>query len=104
MIERPDLYRVMFPDVGALDVIGLALRGPHSPVMWPERGDPNTEAGYRSLHEMSSYFKIKDGAAYPEGMLIQGVQDPRVPVWQSSNMAARLPDRKSTRMNSSHQS
>src|SRR3546814_4210073 len=30
MIERPDLYRVMFQDVGALDVIGLALRGPRS--------------------------------------------------------------------------
>src|SRR5690606_30903058 len=38
MVERPDLYRAMLPDVGALDVVGLALRIPGSSMMWPEVG------------------------------------------------------------------
>ncbi len=39
---------------------------------------------------MSSYYKVEDGTAYPAVMLIHGVEDPRVAVWQSNKMAARL--------------
>lgn len=90
MVERPDLYRVVFPDVGVLDSLGAALRDPNGPGNWPEFGDPNTEAGYRALHAMGSYQKIADGTAYPAVMLLHGVEDPRVAVWQSSKAAARL--------------
>lgn len=90
MVERPDLYRVVFPDVGVLDSLGAALRDPNGPGNWPEFGDPNTETGYRSLHAMGSYGKITDGTPYPAVMLIHGVEDPRVAVWQSSKAAARL--------------
>lgn len=90
MVERPDLYRVMFPEVGLMDSIGAALRDPNGPGNWPEFGDPNTEAGYKSLHGMSSYQRVKDGTRYPAIMLTHGVEDPRVAVWQSSKMAARM--------------
>ncbi len=90
MIERPDLYRVMFPSVGVMDSVGAALRDPNGPGNWPEFGDPNTEAGFKSLHAMSSFYKVQDGTAYPAVMLIHGVEDPRVAVWQSNKMAARL--------------
>jgi prolyl oligopeptidase PreP (S9A serine peptidase family) len=90
MIERPDLYRVAFLDVGVLDAIGFASRAPGGTWNQPEFGDPGTEEGYRALHAMSSYFKVRDGADYPAVMLIHGVEDPRVPVWQSNKMAARL--------------
>ncbi|HRN61044.1 MAG TPA: prolyl oligopeptidase family serine peptidase [Luteimonas sp.] len=90
MVERPDLYRVMFPSVGVMDSIGAAIRDPNGPANWPEFGDPNTEDGYRSLHGMSSYQKLRDGTPYPATMLIHGAEDPRVAVWHSNKFAARL--------------
>ncbi|MFO7704331.1 MAG: prolyl oligopeptidase family serine peptidase [Halopseudomonas sp.] len=90
MIERPDLFRVMLPMVGVLDSVGAALRDPNGPVNWPEFGDPNTEAGFKALVGMSAYQKVKDGTPFPAVMLYHGYNDPRVAVWHSAKMAARL--------------
>jgi prolyl oligopeptidase len=90
LIERPDLFRVMFPMVGVLDSVGAALRDPNGPVNWPEFGDPNTEAGFKALVGMSAYQKVKDGTPFPAVMLYHGYNDPRVAVWHSAKMAARL--------------
>lgn len=90
MVERPDLFRVMFPMVGVLDSVGAALRDPNGPVNWPEFGDPNTEAGFKALVGMSAYQKVQDGTAFPAVMLWHGYNDPRVAVWHSAKMAARL--------------
>src|SRR3546814_20767630 len=90
MVERPDLYRVIIPDVGWTDALGSAQRDPNGPSNWPEFGNPNEEAGYRALHAMSSYQKIKDGTASPAVMALHGVQDPRVGVWNSSTFTSRV--------------
>src|SRR3546814_19715769 len=90
MVERPDLYRLIIPDVGWTDALGSAQRDPNGPINWPEFGNPNEEAGYRALHAMSSYQKIKDGTAYPAVMALHGVQDPRVVVWNSSKFTSRV--------------
>jgi prolyl oligopeptidase len=90
MVERPDLYRVIFPDVGWTDALGSAQRDPNGPANWPEFGNPDEEAGYRALHAMSSYQKIKDGTAYPAVMALHGVQDPRVVVWNSTKFTSRV--------------
>lgn len=90
MIERPDLFGVMLPLVGVLDSVGAALRDPNGPVNWPEFGDPNTEEGFKALVGMSSYHKVKDGTPFPAVMLQHGYNDPRVAVWHSAKMAARL--------------
>jgi len=39
---------------------------------------------------MSSYHHVKPGTPYPAVLLVHGVNDPRVDVWHSSKMAARL--------------
>ena len=39
---------------------------------------------------MSTYHQIKNGVAYPAVLLIHGMNDPRVDVWQSGKAAARL--------------
>jgi prolyl oligopeptidase len=39
---------------------------------------------------MSSLHAVKDGVNYPAVLLMHGVNDPRVEVWQSAKMAARL--------------
>ncbi len=89
-LARPDLYRVAIPMVGVLDSVGTALRDPNGPANWPEFGDPNTDEGFRSLVAMSSYAKVRDGTAYPAVLLPHGYNDPRVAVWNSAKMAARL--------------
>jgi len=89
-LSRPDLYRAVIPLVGVLDSVGTALRDPNGPGNWPEFGDPNTEEGFRSLLAMSSYEKVRDGTAYPAVLLTHGFNDPRVAVWNSAKMAARL--------------
>ena len=39
---------------------------------------------------MSTYHNIKDGTAYPAVLLVHGLNDPRVDVWESGKAAARL--------------
>jgi prolyl oligopeptidase len=90
LLERPDLFGVMVPQVGVLDSVGAALRDPNGPVNWPEFGDPNTEAGFKALVGMSAYHKVRDGTKFPAVMLTHGYNDPRVAVWHSAKMAARL--------------
>lgn len=89
-LARPELYRAVIPMVGVLDSVGTALRDPNGPGNWAEFGDPNTEAGFRSLLGMSAYAKVRDGIAYPAVLLTHGFNDPRVAVWNSAKMAARL--------------
>jgi prolyl oligopeptidase len=55
-----------------------------------EFGTVADPAEFRALLEMSTYHAIRDGTAYPAVMLVHGVNDPRVSVWESSKTAARL--------------
>jgi prolyl oligopeptidase len=49
-----------------------------------------TRDGFEGLLRMSSLHHVKDGTKYPAVMLMHGVNDPRVEVWHSAKMAARL--------------
>jgi prolyl oligopeptidase len=90
LLARPDLFAAAIPSVGVLDSVAAALRDPNGPVNWPEFGDPTTEEGFKALVGMSAYHKVKDGTAYPAVMLTHGFNDPRVAVWHSAKMGARL--------------
>ena len=87
--ERPDLFAAAVLDVGVLDAIRMELT-PNGPANIPEFGTHKVEDGFHGLYEMSSYHHVKDGVAYPAVILVHGINDPRVQVWQSSKMAARL--------------
>ena len=39
---------------------------------------------------MSALHQVKDNISYPAVLLMHGINDPRVEVWQSAKMAARL--------------
>ncbi|MBP6676586.1 MAG: S9 family peptidase, partial [Vitreoscilla sp.] len=45
---------------------------------------------FKALLAMSTYHQIQDKTAYPGVLLIHGMNDPRVDVWQSAKAAARL--------------
>ena len=89
LTERPDLFAAVVSVVGLLDALRFEFT-PNGPPNVPEFGSVKTEAGFKGLHAMSSLHHVKDGTKYPAVMLMHGVNDPRVEVWQSAKMAARL--------------
>ena len=89
MTERPDLFAAVVPSVGVLDALRMELT-PNGPPNIPEFGSVKTQDGFRGLLAMSSLHQVKDQTKYPAVLLMHGVNDPRVEVWQSSKMAARL--------------
>jgi prolyl oligopeptidase len=89
MTERPDLFGAVIAAVGDMDMVRTELT-PNGVPNIPEFGTHTNEAGFRALLAMSSYHQVKDGVKYPAVLLNHGVNDPRVEVWHSSKMAARL--------------
>ncbi len=89
LTERPDLFAAVVPAVGVLDAVRAETTANGVPNI-PEFGTVKKEDEFRALLAMSSYHQIRDQTAYPAVLLIHGVHDPRVDVWQSSKMAARL--------------
>jgi prolyl oligopeptidase len=89
MTERPDLFAAVIAAVGDMDMVRTELT-PNGVPNIPEFGTHANEAGFRALLAMSSYHQVKDGVKYPAVLLTHGVNDPRVEVWHSSKMAARL--------------
>jgi prolyl oligopeptidase len=89
LTERPDLFAAVVPHVGLLDALRAEFT-PNGPPNIPEFGSVKTADGFRGLLMMSAYHHVKDGTRYPAVMLMHGVNDPRVEVWQSAKMAARL--------------
>jgi prolyl oligopeptidase len=89
MTERPDLFAAVIPDVGLLDAVRAETTANGIPNI-PEFGTVKKEDEFRALLAMSSYHHVKPGTAYPAVLLVHGVNDPRVDVWHSSKMAARL--------------
>ncbi len=87
--ERPDLFAAVVPRVGVLDAVRNELT-PNGPPNIPEFGTHKTLAGFQALLAMSTYHHIEMGTRYPAVLLLHGVNDPRVTVWQSSKAAARF--------------
>lgn len=90
LIERPDLFGAAIDNVGVVDTLRMTLASQNGPNHYAEAGDPRTEVGFRVLRDSSAYLKIQDGVNYPPTLIVHGVNDPRVDVWQSTKFAARL--------------
>ena len=82
-------FVAVVPNVGVHDMVRMELT-PNGPSNIPEFGTVANEPGFRALLAMSPYHHVKDGTAYPAVLLTHGINDPRVEVWASTKMAARL--------------
>ena len=87
--ERPELFAAAVPSVGVMDMV-RAESSANGVANIPEFGTVKNEDEFRALLAMSSYHHIKDGVKYPAVMLVHGVNDTRVDVWQSAKFASRL--------------
>ena len=89
MTARPDLFAVAVPEVGVLNVLRAETSANGIPNI-PEFGTVTNEAQFPAMLEMDALSHVKDGVKYPATLLITGINDPRVPPWESLKMAARL--------------
>jgi prolyl oligopeptidase len=87
--ERPDLFAAAVPSVGTMDTLRFETSA-NGAANIPEFGTVKKEDEFRALLAMSSYHHVRDGTKYPAVMLVHGVNDIRVDVWQSSKFASRL--------------
>ena len=86
---RPDLFGAAVIQVGMLDAIRAETTTNGVPNI-KEFGTVTDEEGFKGLLAMSSYHHVKEGVTYPATLLTHGYNDPRVNVWMSGKMAARL--------------
>ena len=87
--SAPELFAAAVFDVGVLDTVRFE-ESANGITNVSEFGTVKDPAEFRALLEMSTYHQIRDGTAYPAVMLVHGMNDPRVDVWQSAKAAARL--------------
>jgi prolyl oligopeptidase len=87
--ERPDLFGAAVIQVGMLDAIRAETTTNGVPNI-KEFGTVADEQGFKGLLAMSAYHHVQDGVEYPATLLTHGYNDPRVNVWMSGKMTARL--------------
>ncbi|PYQ13148.1 MAG: S9 family peptidase [Acidobacteria bacterium] len=87
--ERPDLFGAAISEVGDTDSLRTEFMET-GPANIPEFGTVKERDGFRALYEMSAYGHVKEGTRYPAVMLLTGIHDHNVAVWQPAKMAARL--------------
>lgn len=87
--DRPDLFAAAHVAVGAVNPLRTlaAENGANQKV---ELGDPETEAGFRSIFEMDPYLHVKAGTSYPATIFTVGLNDKRVAPWMTGKMAAAM--------------
>lgn len=87
--ERPDLFAVAVPEVGVLNTLRAETSANGVPNI-PEFGTVKDKQQFNGLLEMDAFHHVQDGTKYPATLLTTGINDPRVPAWESMKMAARL--------------
>ena len=88
---RPDLFEVAVADVPFVDVINTMLDAsiPLTVTEYEEWGNPNDSVFYTYMKSYSPYDNV-GAKEYPHLLITAGLNDPRVPYWESAKWAAKL--------------
>lgn len=87
--EAPQLFAAAIYNVGMLDTI-RSEESANGATNISEFGTIHKPEEFKGLLAMSTYHAIRDGVRYPAVLLVHGMNDPRVDVWESGKVAARL--------------
>ena len=92
MTKRPDLFKVVIPEVGVFDMLKFDKYtiGNHH---YQEYGNPNNKLEFESLLSYSPYHNIKEDVNYPTTLIITSENDDRVVPLHSYKFAAHLQNR-----------
>jgi prolyl oligopeptidase len=89
VMQRPELFAAVVLRSASLDRLRMeSTEG--GPANTHEFGTVKVREDVKSLLAMSPYYHVQDGTAYPAVLLTAGMNDRRVPIWQSAKMTARL--------------
>ncbi len=87
--QMPSLFRAALIRVGASDPLRQEFTE-SGPANIGEFGTVKVKADFAALLAMDAYQHVRQGERYPAVLLTGGVQDHRVPLWESAKMTARL--------------
>jgi prolyl oligopeptidase len=87
--QMPSLFRAALIRVGSSNPLREEFTE-GGPANIGEFGSVKVQADFNALLAMDAYQHVRQGERYPAVLLTGGVQDHRVPLWESAKMAARL--------------
>jgi prolyl oligopeptidase len=88
-VHYPDFMQAAVAHVGYGDVLRTEL-APNGEFNTTEFGTVKDSVQFRGMYSYSPYHHVKDGRTYPSVLALTGVNDPRVPAWETFKMVARL--------------
>ncbi len=88
---RPDLFGAAVADVPFVDVINTMLDPtiPLTVTEYEQWGNPNDAGDYAYMRSYSPYDNV-EAKAYPNMLVLAGLNDPRVGYWEPAKWVARL--------------
>jgi len=89
LVHYPDFMQAAVAHVGYGDVLRTEL-APNGEFNTTEFGTVKDSTQFRGMYGYSPYHHVKDGRTYPSVLALTGVNDPRVPAWETFKMVARL--------------
>ncbi|HEY2924328.1 MAG TPA: prolyl oligopeptidase family serine peptidase [Candidatus Eisenbacteria bacterium] len=89
LVHYPDFIQAAVAHVGYGDVLRTEL-APNGEFNTTEFGTVKDSTQFRGMYGYSPYHHVKDGRTYPSVLALTGVNDPRVPSWETFKMVARL--------------
>lgn len=87
--ERPDLYKVAIPLVGAMNALRLEFT-PNGPANSTEFGTVADSLEFHALLEMDAMHHVKQGVNYPAQLITTGFNDRRIVAWMPAKYAAMM--------------
>ncbi|MEP4535529.1 MAG: prolyl oligopeptidase family serine peptidase [Cyclobacteriaceae bacterium] len=102
-IQRPDLFKGVIVNSGAQDLVGLTNQtSGHNELNRIEFGNPDDSLSFMSRLKLSPLHSLSSGVDYPSFLVIGGVNDTRVPVFQSLRFYALLQEKSQNKFNFLH--
>jgi prolyl oligopeptidase len=90
VVQRPELFRAAVVNVPVVSILRFLERAPTGALFEFEFGSLENPEDYRALASLDAYYSIDVKRRYPPFLLMAGMNDPRVPVWQAAKMVAKL--------------
>ncbi|MBI4365003.1 MAG: S9 family peptidase, partial [Candidatus Latescibacteria bacterium] len=85
LVHYPEYMHAAVAHVGYGDVLRTEL-APNGEFNTTEFGTVKDSSQFRGMVSYSPYHHVKDGARYPSLLALTGVNDPRVPAWETFKM------------------